>query len=214
MPIKETLRKVLWPLIGFRRLFLLQNAYLRETGWIRSLRQSAPVTKDGDPVPWMNYSIVAFLEDRLNNSMNVFEYGSGSSTLFFATKVKKITSVEYDRKWYKKVIGFSPENAKILFCPADRNGKYCRTINDSTSSYDLVLIDGRDRLNCLKQSLLNLTPSGVIILDDSQRSAYSAAKAIASEIGLRSLTFSGLKPEGFEIEKSTIFYSENNCLGI
>ncbi|TMI90033.1 MAG: class I SAM-dependent methyltransferase [Bacteroidetes bacterium] len=35
--------------------------------------------------------------------MNIFEYGSGGSTFFWASRVKHITSVEHDRSWFEKI---------------------------------------------------------------------------------------------------------------
>ena len=83
-----------------------------------------------------------------------------------------------------------------------------------TDGGDLIIIDGRDRLNCLKQAIEALTHNGVIIFDDTQRSKYSQAYEYSKRKGFRSLNFEGLKPTGFEIERTTILYREKNCLGI
>ena len=45
-------------------------------------------------IPWFSYSAIDFLEEFLNNSMTVCEYGSGGSTLFFAQRTATVFSIE------------------------------------------------------------------------------------------------------------------------
>jgi hypothetical protein len=52
------------------------------------------------------------------------------------------------------------------------DGDYCRAIGETGDQYDVVIVDSRDRMNCLKQSISALTSRGVILLDDSQRRRY------------------------------------------
>jgi hypothetical protein len=214
MPIKNGMRKLLWPIVAFRRLFILRNAYLKETGWFNSVKQSKPVTKDGQPLPWMNYAVISFLNERIQNHMVAFEFGSGYSTLYFAKRVKEITSIEYNKEWYEMVRKSLPNNAKLLLVEEDRDGDYCRSINTLSKPADLIIIDGRDRINCLKQSFKNLSEAGVVVFDDSHREKYSEAFSTAGELGFKCLNLSGIKPTGYEIEQSTIFYRDGNCLDI
>jgi hypothetical protein len=36
--------------------------------------------------------------------MTVFEYGSGGSTLFWASRVKKVVSIEHETEWYERIL--------------------------------------------------------------------------------------------------------------
>ena len=56
-----------------------------------------------DKMPWMNFGAINFLKKIAAPEMLVFEYGSGGSTLFWAKRVKRITSVEHDPEWYLKM---------------------------------------------------------------------------------------------------------------
>ena len=51
-------------------------------------------------IPWLVFSCIGFLEQWLNNNMQLFEYGSGGSSLFFAEKTAHIISAEHNRQWY------------------------------------------------------------------------------------------------------------------
>ena len=66
----------------FLRLRTHGQSFLNSTGLARSFRENRPVDKNGEPLPWLNYSLIRLLDERLNKSLRVFEYGSGFSTLY------------------------------------------------------------------------------------------------------------------------------------
>ena len=49
--------------------------------------------------PWITFPAMRWLTSYLRPSMSVFEWGSGGSTLFFAQRVARVVSVEYDTAW-------------------------------------------------------------------------------------------------------------------
>ena len=195
---------------------LLANgeSYLHSTGWIESKRRGYPCRPDGSERPWMNYAVVAFLERRLNKTLSVFEYGSGYSTLFYARRVRNVISVEYDQAWIASIGPRLPPNASVLFVPDDVDGDYCRAIARSGDSFDVVVVDGKDRENCVKQSMQALSSRGVIVLDDSQRAGYAPAISYAQDNGYLTVDFEGLKPTESSWFRSTILYRRENCLGL
>lgn len=80
--------------------------------------------------------------------------------------------------------------------------------------YHIIIIDGRDRVNCIKNSIKCLKPEGVIVLDDSERTQYLEGIRFLLNEGFKKIDFWGISP-GLSYKKSTtIFYTENNCLGI
>ena len=190
------------------------DSYLHSTGWIESKRRGYPCRPDGSELPWMNYAVVAFLERRLNKTLSVFEYGSGYSTLFYARRVRNVISVEYDQAWIASIGPRLPPNASVLFVPDDVDGDYCRAIARSGDSFDVVVVDGKDRENCVKQSMQALSSRGVIVLDDSERAKYASAISHAQQNGFLSVDFEGLKPTDSSWCRSTILYRRENCLGL
>ena len=201
-------------LAAMRTIALSKRSYLQTTGWMESMRRGSPCDPEGNPLPWMNYSVIALLNERLTSEMSVFEYGSGYSTLYFAARVRTVTSVEHSAEWRDSLLGELPDNATVLFRELDSDGAYCRAIHDGSDPYDVVVVDGRDRVNSLKQSIDRLSPGGVVILDDSNRPGYSAAHDHARAAGFRALRFQGLKPRGKIMDESTLFYRDGNCFGI
>lgn len=69
--------------------------------WERHLKPGRnPVS---DRMPWVAFSAIEFLKKVVRPEMAVFEYGSGGSTLFWASRVKELVSVEHDRPWFEKI---------------------------------------------------------------------------------------------------------------
>ena len=143
--------------------------------------------------------------------MKVFEFGCGYSTLFYANRVKSVLALEHQKKWVEIVNDKLPENANVVF---RGNGEYAEYINTLDEKFDLIVIDGIDRVNCFKNSISNLSETGVLLLDDSTRKEYAEAAEFGIQNGFKTITFRGLKPTGIGIDESTLFYRSNNCFGI
>ncbi len=199
---------------GFRKLIRRRKSYLFATGWDKSYKEGKPLDEEGNPVPWMNYPAIGFLKERLRSDMDLFEFGSGFSTLFYARHVRSVTSVEYDEKWYQWICSSAPGNVTVLFRKKDENGLYAHAIMENDRKYDVIVIDGADRPNCLNNSIAALSNEGVIILDDSQREPYRETIDSLMAGGFRVLHFEGLKPCGYKLYRTSVLYRQNNCLGI
>ncbi len=120
--LQEPFRKYvpgLFVLGKFLSLMFSGRSYLRKAGYHRSVATKRPVRADGSPIPFMNYSIIDFLDERLNRSLALFEYGSGNSTLFFAARVGSVVSVESDPRWYEEVSKNMPDNVKLVLGDPD-----------------------------------------------------------------------------------------------
>ena len=159
----------LWYLVTHSKLLrillsLPWYGYLKDTGWINSFNQQKSIDLNGNPLPWVTYPLIDFIQDRLNKNLRIFEYGSGYSTLFYAPRVHSVTSVEHDKEWYLKIKTLIPENVFLHHCELSNSGHYSNFINTGKISFDLVIIDGRDRVNCIKYSISKLSEMGVVIL--------------------------------------------------
>jgi len=212
--IKKSIDRAIWPITVLRKMVLRKSSYLHTTGWICSMKKGRPCKQNGTAIPWMNYAVIHFLEGRLKKNMHLFEFGSGYSTSYYANLVADVTSVEYDQQWLSFIKDKMPDNVQVIFKEKDVDNHYCRAINDSGKKYDIVVVDGRDRVNCVIQSINCLSEQGVIILDDSHRERYWQGINFAQEKGFRSISFQGLKPPSYGTYETTILYRDHNCLGI
>ena len=184
----------------------LQNDFLYKIGWTNSFNKKLPVDKNDNPLPWLSYSMIHFLEHYLNKDMAIFEFGSGNSTLFFAERVKRVVSLEHDKKWYDRALSLMPKNVEMIFQELEYGGDYCKTLKNSNDTFDIIFVDGRDRVNCIKESALSLNADGIIILDDSDREQYKEAFDFLKENGFNHFSIDGISPGIFEFHKTTIFF--------
>jgi tRNA A58 N-methylase Trm61 len=93
-------------------------------------------------------------------------------------------------------------------------GEYSRAIQKFQNRFDVVVVDGRDRVNCVKNCLPALKPSGVVILDNSERPEYSEALTFLAVNGFKRIEFVGFYPIVNVKGETTIFYRSANRFGI
>lgn len=210
---KRNVKNLINPILMRGILSLATKGYFEEKGWNLSYKRKESVDALGDPIPWLTYSFLDFLHGRLTNQMTLFEYGSGNSTLYFSKKVKKVDSVEDDLDWLNKINSLLPDNATIHHHSLD-SADYERAILKNEEKYDIILIDGRKRVACIKNSIERVKSDGVIILDDAERSEYSEAYRFMNENGYKHIPFSGIAIGAIHHKITTVFYRQNNCLGI
>ncbi len=80
--------------------------------------------------------------------------------------------------------------------------------------FDVVLVDGLDRVDCVHAALPALTSAGVIILDDTHRTEYQTLLAQLRQKGYKTLTLYGPKPISIIEAQTTIIYRSDNVLGL
>ncbi len=191
-----------------------ERGYLFEKGWFKAVNMNASVDADNNTIPWISYNAVQFIGSRLKKSFDIFEFGSGYSTLFYAAKVNSVTTVEHDKEWYDKISGFLPGNVTLIYKELVRGGDYCKTTLASGKKYDAIIVDGRDRVNCMLNSFSALKDNAVLILDDSGRDYYRESIEFYEKKGFRRIDLEGISPGQVEMHMMTIFYKSNNCFGI
>ena len=154
------------------------------------------------PAPWIAPAATLFLDEWLNKDRKMAEFGSGFSTIFFAERVNEIVSIEHFKPWYDKVVEifknksitnidyrFIPENVSDEsidtslsesiseydpdFKIKNEYTSYFQALSDKPEEYfDIILVDGRARTECVFSSLDKLKKGGLMVLDNSERSRY------------------------------------------
>ncbi len=190
------------------------KGYLNDVGWFKAFDSKSPVDGEGNPIPWVTYSFIDFIKTRLNKQHAVFEFGSGNSTFFYAKYAGMVVSVEHDKDWYDKIVSTKPENSEMIFCELIRGGDYCKMPIKLEEKFDIIIVDGRDRVNCCEQAIGALSPNGVVVLDDSEREQYWKGVDFLTKNGFKHLSFSGISPGLFYRKSTSVFYKSDNCLGI
>lgn len=150
------------------------------------------------PEMWLNE--IKFIEKTLvelsqkKNNLNILEWGSGFSTIYFSKFFKKKgipfkwIAIENFVPWYEKVIAMLKENSlsndvecylKNPTYEVDKNiqetlnlDNYINYPSELGTKFDLIIVDGRKRSECLKMASNNLATDGVVILHDAEREWY------------------------------------------
>lgn len=164
-------------------------------------------------IPWWNFTATAEVSTFLNSRPNphVFEWGSGASTLWLASRGAKVTSVESDPSWATRLVPLIPPNVTIVQAvptaylgPHSARSKrmgfrhldfssYVNTIDQTPGFFDLIVIDGRAREACLAKALERVKSDGIIVFDNTNRLRYrKALKLYSARISMKS--FWGLTP--------------------
>ncbi len=147
-------------------------------------------------LPWITISAKKKIIVYLNKIENpkVFEYGVGGSSLFFIDNGASLVSIEHDNEWYLKlkksklnnkfdwqILNIPPETIthNRLYASSFKGYEnsdffnYVSSIDSFDDSYfDLILIDGRSRVACLKHAKGKVKIGGWIVLDNAERSRY------------------------------------------
>jgi hypothetical protein len=134
------------------------------SGHFRSSLKSKAVDNSGKPLPWYTYPAIDFLRQKDMADKSVLEFGAGQSTLWWAERAKSIVSFESNRSWYCHLLGQVP--AKVRFLWTDGSASNMQS-EISESKFDVIIVDGVNRLICAKMSISFLNESGAVIVDNS-----------------------------------------------
>ena len=190
------------------------KGYLVDSGWFKSVEEGLPFDAEGKPLPWYTYSFIDFIGGRIRPKMKVFEYGSGNSTLWWSQRVESVVACEHDKPWFNTISGKVPENVDYRYCELEYGGAYSQLISTFDTEFDCIVIDGRDRVNCAKNVVPALKEDGVVIWDNSDREKYTDGYSFLKDNGFRRLDFWGIGPICRKPWCTSVFYRENNNLGI
>ena len=234
--MKKFFRKCLY-LLGLEGIsrILIQQSAMKDNGWFTSVKKKQAVDKNGDPIPWLTYPFIDFIGDRLDATMDLFEYGAGNSSIYYAGKVKSVTSIEHSSEWYKIIksndkFNYTNLNIRLVEAPpkllkegyhemafTDDINAYVKSVTDTDAKYDIIVVDGLFRNSCIMECLPSLTGRGVVFLDNTQYKYQQQLKKgtdFMAENGFRRLDFWGMGPIYAAKSCTTVFYREGNCLEI
>ncbi|NEO52709.1 MAG: hypothetical protein F6K54_06225 [Okeania sp. SIO3B5] len=146
------------------------------TNNIKSPKNKSSSIRD---TPMLTPEATNFLENFLKQKpdANVLEFGSGGSTIWMSKLTKKLISIEHDTKWYKKVKDNLQQDATCNPVDLRLLSKPYHTVCDKFPQefFDLIIVDGRDRMKCLEASIKVLKKGGILMVDDAQREKYKPA---------------------------------------
>jgi hypothetical protein len=197
----------------YAHALLRKKSPLRYWGWFRSFEQRESVDVEGNPIPWMSYAAIDFLDRRVPRDAQVFEYGAGNGTRWWAERSALVDAVEHDLVWHTYLSAMLPQNATVVHAVRGSTA-YVEAARMTQRRYDIVVVDGRNRVACAGEAVDALKPGGVIVWDDTDRERYQDGIHALRAHGFRQIEFRGFAPVEFVLHETSIFYRDGNCLGI
>jgi len=190
---------------------------LHDQRYFASVRDGEFRDREKNYLPWFTYSAIEAIKNWDLSEKRVFEYGAGFSTLFWASRVREVVSVEHNRAWYEKLVGIAPPNVRLILAPIDEIENPTDETLEQFKSYagaidgcfQIIVIDGyarsRVRYQCAETALPHLDANGLIILDNSDWLPASAM--FLREAGLIEADFSGPVPGSNHSQTTSFFFT-------
>lgn len=148
-----------------RKVVRTAGRFVRDTGHVASVRSGRPQDRHGAPVPWFTYPAIAHLDQIDWTGCSVLEWGTGNSTLWWASRAERVVTVDHDAQWHEEVAANAPDNVTAIL--ASDPEAYVASAPDGP--FDVVVIDGRFRELCAARALEVVAPTGMVVLDNSDR---------------------------------------------
>lgn len=126
-------------------------------------------TKIGLPrpaVPWWPVKVIPLIDAFLKPGMDAIEFGSGSSSIWIAGRVRSLVSVEDVAPWAKttteRLQQHGLSNAKVLL----RSKETYWSAGDQ-QTFDFAVVDGSYRWKCIEHILPCLRSGGMLYFDNA-----------------------------------------------
>lgn len=159
--------------LGIRMLnikIILINALLISTPILSSLNIRT--------LPWLTEEAIVFLDQfcKNNKDAKILEFGCGASTIWLSKRTNNLITIEHDKIWCDSIANLlnhvecNTVDLKLIPRPYY---SICETFPDNY--FDLILVDGRDRVKCIQYAINKVRPGGVLMLDNAERKYYQPA---------------------------------------
>ena len=171
----------------FAKVLRLMAAHASQPRYARRYLANLFVPPIASGLPWFTFSAIEFLESRIKPHHEIFEYGCGGSTLFFAQRAKSVASVEHNGKWARTVTAAALRRGLTNIAidvretgraPPLADSPYCLALD---RPFDVVVVDGwalgkcneadrravQSRGACFRRAEQFVQPGGIIVLDDA-----------------------------------------------
>lgn len=126
----------------------------------------------------MSPEVIAWCNDYFRGKcLRVLEWGAGVSSVVYPKLLAEGSvwiAVETDINWVQQVNRCAPGCVVIIYVPEWPSMAYVEPFK-TQGPFDVVLVDGKRRPDCIEAAKTMLKPGGVILLHDAQREEYHAA---------------------------------------
>lgn len=210
---KRILPEFIWsPARRILTALLTPLRFSLDTGHFRSSLKAAAVDRRGEPLPWYTYPAIDFLGTQDFSGRSVLEFGAGNSTLWWARRARSVTSIESDADWFASLQTLIPANASL----SKAVGELDFSAIPQHAQFDLIVIDGMDRLAAAKIAPAIISHDGAIVLDNSEGGWGSDGEPgqpildLLRSLGFMRVDFYGFTPGVIGTHCTSIFFKSGS----
>jgi predicted O-methyltransferase YrrM len=165
--------------------------------------------------PWIVPAAIGWLRRRTRRDWRVLELGSGRSTVWLAKRTGSVLVFEDNEHWRQRARELLGDrgltNVVLRAMPVERFVPEVEAMEDG--SFDLVVVDFLEspqasRVAAVRASRRKLRPGGYLLLDDSDRPAYTEIFRLLD--GWRQRRFAGVKDGWPQAVETTVFRRPKN----
>ena len=178
-------------------LSFLTNKLRTEYGFLESSKKNIPVNDKNEVMPMYTYPCYEWLNSIDWNGSKVFEYGTGYSTIWWQNKNVDYYAVEDNKQWHDMI----EDKTNIEYKPGHH--KYIESIYKYDFKFDVIVIDGVVRFNCIKPALERIKDDGIIIFDNTDW--HKSSKEQLDRSDLIPIHFHGFKPLHVDSETTSCY---------
>ena len=184
-------------------LSFLVDKLRNEFGFLESSRSSIPVDGYGNVMPLYSYPCYEYIRSMDWKNANIFEFGCGYSSIWWDNVDANVYGVDSNDEWINKI---QPSVSGHLNIELANDGEdYTTSIYEHNLKYDVIVLDGSYRYECVQPSLECLADDGMIILDNSEW--HTNTKELLDASDLLPVHFHGMKPIHVDIETTSCYIS-------
>jgi hypothetical protein len=177
-------------------------------------------------LPWFSYGVIGYLARMITPACQIFEYGSGGSTIFFARRAAYVVCVENDAAWHRRVqehlrrAGLTNVDCQLHASGDVEAGRYQELSYFhalEAGRFDLIVVDGfcgfgtgrygKLRPHAFSQACAAVKRPGMVVLDDFWMfpEARTLAGCVEPEV------FQGVGPCRYGVTSTAVFRFEGGA---
>lgn len=187
------------------------SGYFGAVGWFTTRATRRALDAQRRPIPWFTYPAIALLESRVHEDWRVLEFGSGMGTLWWSSRVAEHVAIEHHTGWADMIAAQS--QATIHRVDGTAPESYLAPTR-GMEPFDIIIVDGIYRNECLLAAPALLAFNGVVILDDAHRPEYAMGLNALRAQGFRVLPLYGPQPVSKHPGCTAIIYRPDNPIGL
>lgn len=154
------------------------------------------VDNNGFVYPWFTMPFLEVLETWDMQDWELFEYGAGHSTVWFANRCKSVVSADHNPGWLDCIdarlkelnldnvtLKYRKPTLPLSIGEGGEESELVNSIDEDDKLYDCIVIDCEYHRNtCAEHILSHIKPGGIIILDNANQASVGLNSTRTFEI--------------------------------